>query len=196
MYVDNHPGVLNLDIDQLRSLIGGSRERFEETGGTVRTLALSMARTHLGAGYDVVLPQYLGSLTEIERFEAVALDSSAVFCEVMLMDTREHSVERFSRRGERDELPWHRQVVEVVEQGGGSKLLAAMHDRLSEIVRARPQLLVVPSVEGADEETYDSLCAVLDGRTLMGERRTMYLDGEKALEPSPALPRGPDERHG
>lgn len=193
MYVDNHPGVLNLDIDQLRSLIGGSRERFEETGETVRTLALSMARTHLGVGYDVVLPQYLGRLTEIERFEAAALDSSAVFCEVMLLDTKEHSVKRFSRRGEHEQLPWHRHVAEIVEQSGGSTLLADMHERLSEIVRARPQVLVVPSVEGADEETYDSLCAVLDrthAHRHVPDDVPRRREGSRAFNGPPARPGG------
>jgi predicted kinase len=46
-YVDEHPGVLNLDIDRLRALIGGWRERFAETGEIVRPVALSMAATHL-----------------------------------------------------------------------------------------------------------------------------------------------------
>ena len=75
MYVDDHPGVLNLDIDQVRCLIGGWRERFAETGEIVRPIARSMAATHLQAGYDVVMPQYIGRLSEIERFEAVVLDS-------------------------------------------------------------------------------------------------------------------------
>ena len=66
MYVDRRPGVLNLDIDQLRRLIGGSDDRFAETGELVRPLALSMAGTHLRAGRDVVLPQYLGRVGQAE----------------------------------------------------------------------------------------------------------------------------------
>src|SRR6516165_7502307 len=88
MYSDDHPGVLNLDIDQLRGMIGGWRERFGETGAIARPLALSMAGTHLRGGRDVVMPQYLGELAEIERFEAVAHDSGGAFCEVVLMDTK------------------------------------------------------------------------------------------------------------
>lgn len=88
LYADDHPGVLNLDIDRLRTLIGGWRGRFTETSEIVRPIALSMAATHLRSGRDVVMPQYLGRLSEIERLEAVAQDSGAAFCEVMLMDTR------------------------------------------------------------------------------------------------------------
>ncbi len=50
MYADEHPGVLNLDIDRLRALVGGWRDRFAETGELVRPLALDMAGTHLRAG--------------------------------------------------------------------------------------------------------------------------------------------------
>lgn len=46
-YADEHPGVLDLDIDQLRGMIGGWRDRFAETGEIVRPLALGMAGAHL-----------------------------------------------------------------------------------------------------------------------------------------------------
>ncbi len=162
MYVDKHPGVLNLDVDLIRGLIGGWRDRFAETGEIVRPIALSIAHTHLLAGYDVIMPQYLGVLSEIERFEAVALDAGAAFWEVVLMDTKERSVERFTRRGENDELPWHRQAKEIVERNGGPALLADMHDRLIDMVRARPNAVVVPSVAEAVHRTYEALIAVLE----------------------------------
>lgn len=62
-----------------RGLIGGWRERFAETGEIARPVALSMTATHLRGGRDVVMPQYLGRLSELERFETVARDSGAVF---------------------------------------------------------------------------------------------------------------------
>lgn len=162
MYVDDHPGVLNLDIDQLRCLIGGWRGRFAETGELVRPIALSMASTHLRAGHDVVMPQYLGRLSEIERFEAVAHDSGAVFCETVLMDTKERSIQRFAHRGVGGELPWHRHVQEVVDRSGGRSLLADMYDRLTDVLRSRPACRVVPSEVGAIQQTYESLTAVFD----------------------------------
>lgn len=61
LWAEDHPGALNLDIDRLRALIGGWRERFAETGEIVRPLALGMAGTHLRGGRDVVMPQYLGA---------------------------------------------------------------------------------------------------------------------------------------
>jgi predicted ABC-type ATPase len=162
LYADAHPGVLNLDIDRVRALIGGWRERFAETGAIVRPVALSMAGTHLRGGRDVVMPQYLGRLREIERFEAVASDGGAVFCEVVLMDTKQRSLERFHRRGADGELPWHRYVQEIVERNGGRALLAEMHDQLTAVLAARPGATVVPSTAGAIQQTYQALTAILD----------------------------------
>lgn len=159
LYAEDHHGVLNLDIDQLRALVGGWRQRFAETGALVRPIALSMARTHLRAGYDVVLPQYLGKLLEIERFEAAARDAGAVFCEVLLMDSKERSIERFTSRD--TALPWHRYVQEIVERNGGPALLAAMHDQLTNVISARPNAVVIPSSPGAIDETYAALTALL-----------------------------------
>jgi hypothetical protein len=97
----------------------------------VRPVALSMAATHLHGGRDVVMPQYLGELREIERFEAVAHDNGAVFCEIVLMDGKQRSLQRFYRRGDNGELAWHQQVQQIVERNGGQALLAGMHDQLA-----------------------------------------------------------------
>lgn len=108
------------------------------------------------------MPQYLGWLSEIERFEAAAHDSGAVFCEVVLMDAKQRSLERFNRRGENGELPWRRQVQEIVERNGGQALLAAMHDQLTAVLVERPDATVIPSAAGAIQQTYEALAAILD----------------------------------
>jgi predicted kinase len=162
LYVDDHPGVLNLDIDQLRGMIGGWQNRFAETGEIARPIALGMARTHLGRGRDVVMPQYLGSLSEIGRFEAVAVDTGAAFVEVILMDSKERSIQRFSSRGDDDELAWHRQVRDIVDRTGGEALLAGMYDQLAEVIRTRTNAVVVSSVAGALRQTYEAVAAILD----------------------------------
>jgi hypothetical protein len=120
-----------------------------------------MAATHLGGGRDVVMPQYIGVLAAIERFEEVARDSGADFCEVVLMDTKRRSLERFGRRGGNGEPDWHRYVQEIVEQGGGEALLASMHDELTAVMAARPRAIVIPSTEGAIQRSYQALIVAL-----------------------------------
>ena len=165
LYADDHPGVLNLDIDLLRSLIGGWRDRFAETGAIVRPLALSMAAAHLAGGRDVIVPQYLGKLTEVERFEAVARRNGAAFCEIALMDTKQQSVERFYHRGGNGGPAWHEYARRVVELGGGPTLLARHYDQLAQVLTARPQVIVLTSAEGAIQEAYQALTAALGGGT-------------------------------
>ena len=161
-YVDERFGVLDLDVDRVRALLGGWRERFAESGELARVLALGMAATHLTAGRDVVLPQYLGRLSEIGRFERVARESGAGFREVFVMDGRQRSVERFFRRGAGEQDPWHDQVRRVVEQQGGPTALATMYDQLGEVLAARPDAEVLTSTEGEVEATYRGLVALLD----------------------------------
>lgn len=183
MYVDDHLGVLNLDIDQVRCLIGGWRANFAETGELVRPLALGMVRTHLLAGHDVVMPQLLARRHEVERFESVALSTGARFCEIMLLDTKQHSIERFEHRGSTAELPWHRQVQAIVDENGGRGLLADMYERLVDVLQARPATTVVPSVAGAVQQTYDAVRAVLDGQRSVTLPRAVavVVDGQCVL---------------
>jgi hypothetical protein len=154
MYVDEHARVLNLDIDSLRRLIGGWRDNFAESGSLVRPLALSMAAVHLRGGHDVVMPQYLGRLSEIEKFEVAAHDSNADFVEVLVMDTKPESLRRFTERREAAEEPWHREIGELVERGGGLPMLSEMYDRLTEVMNHRADAVVVPSVRGEIVQTY------------------------------------------
>lgn len=162
-YVDDHAGTLNLDIDRLRTLIGGWQHEFAETGEIVRPLALNMAATHLGSGRDVIIPQFLAEADEIERFETVASENWADFHEIVLMDTKERSVRRFSLRGDRDN-PWHEQVKEIVEGYGGESFLADMHDQLTDVLRARPGAVVLTSMADAIPQTYEALTEVLEPR--------------------------------
>lgn len=68
-YRDDHPGVLCVDPDELRSWIGGDPAQHAEAA---RVLALAMAGAHLAAGYDVVVPQLVARVDQLERFEQVA----------------------------------------------------------------------------------------------------------------------------
>jgi predicted kinase len=168
LYVDDHPGVLNLDIDRVRTLVGGWRDRFGETGEIVRPIARGMAGTHLQAGRDVIMPQYLGRSEEITRFQDLAGAHGAVFVQVVLMDTKQRSLARFADRGAEDTDPWHHQVREIVERSGGPTLLAAMHDQLVEATARWPDAITIPSEAGAIRQTYDRLTAALDALTKPG----------------------------
>lgn len=166
LFAARHPGTLNLDIDSLHRLVGGWQDADNRTHDVLRPVALAMASTHLGGGRDVVLPQYLARLDEIAAFERVAHGQGAEFREVVLLDDKEESIARFERRD--DDSEWGQHNRRVVEQLGGSAMLATMYDRLLEIVRLRPGAVIVRSTSGAIERTYAALVQALgpaDGGT-------------------------------
>lgn len=157
-YADDRPGVLNCDLDVLRTLVGGWRERFGEAGALIRPAAFALITAYLGSGRDVVLPQMLARPGEVRRFEAAASAAGAEFVELMLTDERESAVARFHRRrgsGATDE--WHEQVRAVVAADGGDEVLRRCFDDLAEVLVQRPDAVVVPSVEGAVDETYQAV---------------------------------------
>lgn len=161
MYADRHPGTLNLDIDQVRCLIGGWQDDFQATGEIVRPVALSMAATHLTAGRNVIMPQFLDAEDEVAGFRTIAENTGSRFREIVVMDTKEQSVARFAARGAGQDVPWHRQIKAIVEQGGGTQLLESMYDGLADGLRTRPSATLINSTHGAVEETYANLISAL-----------------------------------
>ncbi|MCW2816814.1 MAG: hypothetical protein JWN84_4269 [Nocardioides sp.] len=78
---DAHPGVLCVDADELRAWIGGDPAQHAEAA---RHLSLAMARAHLEAGYDVVVPQLVARLDQLQRYARVAEEAGAELVEVVL----------------------------------------------------------------------------------------------------------------
>ncbi len=162
-YVDAHPGVLNCDIDVLRSLIGGWEADFQGAGGLIRPAALAMIQAYLANDHDVVLPQMLIDRTELARFEACATGVGAEFIERVLMDTPAATVARFHRRGAAAaEDPWHDQVRAIVAASGGDEMLTRCHTALERLLTERPNAVEIVSAEGEIDETYRALIESLN----------------------------------
>ena len=159
LYAERHPGTLNLDIDSLHRLVGGWQDEDNRTHDVLRPVALAMAATHLQGGRDVVLPQYLGRLTEIAKFERVAAEQGAAFREVVLLQDKAESIDRFDRR--RDDSLWGEHNRRLVARHGGAAMLGGMYDQLVQILEHRPAAVVVRSEPDAVEATYAALLEVL-----------------------------------
>ncbi|MDU0287887.1 ATP-binding protein [Saccharothrix longispora] len=163
LHADRNPGVLNLDVDALHRLVGGWRDEGTDTWPVVWPLVRAMAATHLAGGRDVVLPQYLARVDEITAFEDLARGHGAGFREVVLLDDRAASAERFERRARDSDDPWVRHHHRLLGLRGGQAALGAMYDDLLEVVRLRPSAVVVRSAAGAVEETYRLLADAMRG---------------------------------
>lgn len=154
MYVDEHALALNLDVDRVRSLIGQWRDDPQAAGLLARSIALAAARTHLMAGHDVVIPQFLGRPTFIEHVERLANELDAQFHEIVLLDSKENALRRFTERSRAAVDPAHVESQEIVERSGGLEELSAMYDRLVSVIASRPTAKVVPTESGQVEQAY------------------------------------------
>ena len=81
-YIDDHQLALGLDIDVIRSMLGQSLEDSTISGLAARDLARAMALTHLQAGHDVVVCQFLGRLEFVEVLDQLAAATGVPFVEV------------------------------------------------------------------------------------------------------------------
>ncbi len=161
-YVSENAGVLNCDIDVLRTFIGGWEDDFAGAGALIRPAALAMIGAYLAAGHDVVLPQMLCDPREVARFSGCADDAGAEFVERFLMDSPASSIARFERRGAGEATdPWHDQVRKIVAANGGEAELGRCHAALERLLLERADAVVLASVEGNVEQTYDRLVASL-----------------------------------
>lgn len=161
MYADDHPLTLNLDIDRIRGLLGAWRDDAATAGVLARALASSAARTHLTAGYDVIVPQFLGRAAFLEQLEQLAEQVSAEFHEIVLLDTLENVLRRFAERSRAAAEPEHVEAYEQLERSGGPGQLAAMYDRLVTLIATRPRAKVVHIRAGRIREAYQGLLSGL-----------------------------------
>jgi predicted kinase len=149
MYADRHPLTLDLDIDRVRDMLGSWRDDPHHAGLAARAIALAAARTHLAAGRDVIIPQFLGRMTFIEQAEAVAREAGVSFRHVVLLDTKDNALRRFAARGPVDGRP-----VSPDE-------FSRMYDRLLTVIGARPDIAVISTRDGEVDGAYQDLVVAL-----------------------------------
>lgn len=159
-YVGEHPGVLNCDIDVLRTLVGGWMDDFVGAGRRIRDSALAMITAYLRHD-DVVLPQMLIDPAQLAAFETAARAADAEFVEVFLVDAEDAAVARFWNRGAGAADPWHDQVRAIVTEQGGDDVLRANHRGLAALSESRPGARMLLSVVGDEEGTYARLLDLL-----------------------------------
>ncbi|VVJ24374.1 Uncharacterised protein [Amycolatopsis camponoti] len=146
-YADAHPPALALDVDRVRAMVGGWRSSPGEAGLLAREIALAAARTHLTAGYDVVVPQLLARPGFAERLEALAAETGASFHEIVLLPGLAETRRRFAGRGSPE--------IETAEPLTDEDLVAA-YDRVARYAATRPRAVVL-----REEDAYPALLASL-----------------------------------
>jgi predicted kinase len=158
-YADDHPLALNLDIDQIRKLLGRWRENSAQSGLLARRVAIAAARAHLAGGHDVIVPQLVARLDFIEQLEATARNSGARFCEVFLLDAKEDLQARYRERGRVEAAAVSPNPAVSTDRTDAQ--LGQAYDELLAVMDARPATAVLRTRSGEIAQSYQDLLAIL-----------------------------------
>lgn len=157
-FVEDHPLALALEQDVVRGMLGGWRTRETESGALARQLCLSMARTHLLGGRDVIVPQFVALPSYLDQLVLVAGEVGAVHLELVLLDDPKEAERRFHARAHDPLWADHQRLAaEFVEQAGG---YLHHYDRLMVGVSGR-DMRIIRSAEGDIDGTYAALLSAL-----------------------------------
>ena len=156
-YLDDHQLTLALDIDVIRSMLGRSLEDPTSSGLAARDLARAMAQTHLHAGHDVLICQFVGRIHFVEVLDQLATDTGVPFIEVVLTTGIDEAAERLVGRSGDNSRPEHKDAAILLGRAGGPEALAEMATRLEDVVSFRPNSRRVVVVDGDIEDTYQGL---------------------------------------
>jgi hypothetical protein len=149
---ENRPLALLLDIDTLRGQLGDWAADPQAAGITARRLALAMIHTHLEAGLDVVVPQFLARSAFIEELERTTADTGGSFIEIALVSSPEEASARFAARSSSDD-PNHQDAVRLQQAPGARPIEDLYGEMIAMLQRDRPETRFVESVPGDIEGT-------------------------------------------
>ena len=161
-YAEAHPLTLALDIDVVRAMLGGWLDQPTQAGLIARGMAIEMARVHLTAGRDVLVPQFLGRVEFIIELEQLCRQVGAEFLELVLLSNSDETTRRFVQRSSQPESPSHRDAAALLERSGGVRELPAMYNRMLDVVASRTSTVTVATVTGDVDQAYRDLVAHLD----------------------------------
>jgi predicted kinase len=153
-FVDSRLLSLNLDIDVVRGMLGGWLDEPSTAGLTARSLALVMAETHLVAGHDVIVPQFLGRTDFIEQLAGVADRSAATFVETALWIDRSRAITAFAERRAAPSAQAHHDAAALVDRSEHDDPVGQMYDAFIRVLEQRPATRRVEVVPGDIDQTF------------------------------------------
>lgn len=162
LLVDERPLALLLDIDTLRGQLGRWESDPGAAGMTARRLALAMIRTHLTAGLDVVVPQFLVRAAFILDLERVTREAGGDFIDIALVSSPAEAATRFAARSSSDD-PNHQDATRLQRAAGARPIEELYREMVAMLQRERPGTRFVESVPGDITGTLTRLHTAIAG---------------------------------
>lgn len=176
-YARVHPLTLRLDVDQIRDLISGWEQAPERAGQAARALVVGMAGSYLALGLDVVVAQLYGRGDDLDRLEGVAEQVGADFVEVVLTDERERAARRFAARGG----PKYEAVEHTWKEDGPMTGFYRLYDRVQSLLPTRTGAVIVQSVDGDIDGTYDTFVRVVDPAAVISDDELVVISDPRVV---------------
>jgi predicted kinase len=155
-YIDEHPLAMNLEGDELITMVGQWLQHEDEARVLVFALSKAMVTTCLESGKDIVVP-YLPTHPDHARdFEHIAHKVGATFCEIILAVDRHDAIERLLQRGS-----WGEAGTEPLTNAD-MPVIDDLHDRMTTALEHRHNAARITSTYGDPEDTYRQFLAVVD----------------------------------
>ena len=155
-YAADHPLTVVLDIDLVRSMVGGWKQHPLEAGRLARQLAVAAIPAALHGGHVVVIPQLLGRVDFVEELASTAESVGVPFVEVSLIVSVETALGRYRSRSAAS-----RDNVEVAEPAADPSSVVPAHIAAVERVVAERRRTVRLGGEDGDEP-YPHLLAAIE----------------------------------
>jgi predicted kinase len=157
LYAARHPGVLNLDIDEVTAMISGWQDDVSAAFELSRLMAAAMARSYLEQGGDVIMPQLFTNAREMGDFPAAAVAAGARYCQVVLAVDPVTALARLRCRAETG-TGCDRLLGEHIERLGAGALVERVSGQLAGFL---PSTDVQATIDAATL-TPDQVCAALE----------------------------------
>jgi predicted kinase len=156
----DRPMTLALEIDRLKHALGRWDEDPVTSGLHARRLTVALINEQLGAGFDVVIGQYLARTPFIEELERLAQRHGASFYELVLYLDAATLAERLAVRTRNPDRVEHAINNRLVGPGDATALVQSMES----LRPRRPQALWV-NAAGPPSSTLDIVRAALRAPT-------------------------------
>ncbi|MFD1722307.1 AAA family ATPase [Amnibacterium endophyticum] len=138
------PLAMALDVDVVRGMLGRWSDDALPAGRAARAMAVAAIGVHLGAGHDVIVPQYLRRADFLDELADAAHRAGARFVECALVVDAAVAAERLRSRAAGSAVPG--------PEGRLEEPVAAVHEEFGRFLAGRPAAIVLrdPSVEELD----------------------------------------------
>lgn len=156
-YAMDNPLTLQLDIDNIWSMISHWREEIEISAPLSKKISIEMARVHLKAGYNVIVPQIVQTNQMADSFETLAHDCGAIHLEILLYMSKDEAIKRFIDRNIEAGFPTGFREGGVIATNGKETKLATMYDAMIDVTASRSKTIITEPIYGDIEATYEIL---------------------------------------